>query len=39
MALEIYNGDIKGYALVPDDKEVREQKLEAYMKDLIKTNI
>ena len=39
VALEIYNGDIKGYALVPDEKEVREEKLQGYMQDLIKTNI
>jgi hypothetical protein len=39
VALEIYNGDIKGYAQVPDEKEIREEKLKGYMQDLIKTNI
>jgi hypothetical protein len=39
VALEIYNGDIKGYALVPDEKEVREAMLKGFMQDLIKTNI
>ena len=36
VALEIYNGDLKGYSFVPDDKEVREAQLQPYMKELIK---
>jgi hypothetical protein len=27
VALEIYNGDIKGYSNLPDEKEVREKHL------------
>ena len=39
LALEIYNGDLKGYALVADEKEVREQNLKIYMEDLVKSTI
>ena len=39
VALEIYNGDLKGYAKVPDEKSVRENQLKGYMQDLIKTSI
>jgi len=39
LALEIYNGDLRGYANVPDEKEVREQNLKGYMQDLVKSNI
>ena len=39
LALEIYNGDLKGYALVADEKEVREQNLKNYMEDLVKSTI
>jgi hypothetical protein len=39
VALEIYNGNLKGYALVPDEKEVREAILKHYMKDLLKTSV
>ena len=39
MALDIYNGDLKGYSLVPDEKDAREADLRDYMQDLIKTTI
>ena len=39
LALEIYNGDLRGYANVPDEKEVREKNLKGYMEDLVKSNI
>lgn len=39
MALEIFNGNLKGYAQVPDEKEIREALLKPYMKDLVKTSI
>lgn len=35
VALEIYNGELRGYANVPDEKEVREAMLKIYMKELI----
>ena len=38
-ALEIYNGEIKGFARVPDDKEAREGLLGGYMKDMIKESV
>ena len=38
-ALDIYNGDYKGFAQVPDEKEVRECLLGSFMKDLIKENV
>jgi hypothetical protein len=39
VALELFNGDLKGYAKVPDEKEVRESMLRSYMKDLLRTSI
>lgn len=39
VALEIYNGESKGFAKVPDEKEVREQQLKGYMKDMIKESV
>lgn len=39
LALEIYNGDLKGYAKVPEEKEIREAQMQSYMKDLLRTNI
>ena len=33
--MEIFNGDVKGFALLPDLKESREEKLGDYMRDLI----
>lgn len=38
-ALDIYNGEYKGFAKVPDEKEVREGLLGSFMKDLIKENV
>ncbi len=38
-ALDIYNGEYKGFAKVPDEKEVRECLLGSFMKDLIKENV
>lgn len=38
-ALDIYNGESKGFAKVPDEKEVRECLLGSFMKDLIKENV
>jgi hypothetical protein len=38
-ALEIYNGEAKGFARVPDEKEVREGLLGGYMKDMIKESV
>lgn len=39
VALEIYNGDIKGFAKVPDEKDARESMLKNYMKEMIKDSI
>ena len=39
VALEIYNGEIKGFALLPDAKERRQSFLKDYMKKLILTSI
>jgi hypothetical protein len=39
VALEIFNGDLKGYAKVPDEKEIRESILRSFMKDLLMTSI
>lgn len=39
MALEIYTGECKGYAKVPDEKDARERALQGFMKDLIKENV
>lgn len=38
-ALEIYNGELKGFALLPDEKDKREVYLKDYMKKLIMTSI
>lgn len=38
-ALEIYNGEVKGFSRVPDEKEVREGLLGGYMKDMIKESV
>ncbi|MFO0116295.1 MAG: hypothetical protein ACK521_01275 [bacterium] len=38
-ALEIYNGELKGFAMLPDEKERREAYLKDYMKKLIMTSI
>ena len=35
IAIEIYNGEIKGFAHLPDLKEMRESLLQKYMRDLI----
>ncbi len=39
VALEIYTGDSKGFAKVPDEKEKREKMLKDWMKDLIKDSV
>lgn len=39
VALEIYNGEIKGFAMLPDAKERRQKYLKDYMKQLILTQI
>lgn len=39
VALEIYNGELKGYSKVPDEKEVREKIMKPFMKDMIKDSI
>jgi hypothetical protein len=39
VSLEIFNGDLKGYSQVPDEKEVRERFLKSFMQDLIKTSV
>ena len=39
VALEIYNGEIKGFALLPDATERRRSFLKDYMKKLILTSI
>ena len=39
VALEIFNGEIKGFALLPDAKERRQSFLKDYMKKLILTSI
>ena len=39
IALEIYNGDLKGYAKIPDEKEVREAYMKTFMKELLKSSI
>lgn len=38
-ALEIYNGEVKGFSRVPDEKEVREGLLGSFMKDMIKESV
>jgi hypothetical protein len=39
VALGIYNGEAKGYAKVPDEKEIREGILKGFMKDMIKDSV
>ena len=39
VGLEIFNGDTKGYAKVPDEKEIREGMLKSFMKDMIKDSV
>lgn len=39
VGLEIYNGESKGYAKVPDEKQAREDTLKSFMKDMIKDSI
>lgn len=39
VALEIYNGDLKGLAKVADEKELREMQMKSYLKELLKTSI
>lgn len=39
VALEIYNGETKGYAKVPDEKEIREGILKPFMLDMIKDSV
>ena len=39
VALEIYNGEIKGFAMLPDEKRRRQDFLNDYMKKLILTSI
>ena len=39
VALEIYQGDLKGFAMLPDAKERRQEYLKDYMKKLIMTSI
>ena len=37
--MEIYNGESKGFAKVPDEKEIREGILKGFMKDMIKESV
>lgn len=39
VALEIYNGELKGYAQVPDEKEIREGILKGFMKDMVMDSV
>lgn len=39
VALEIYNGDLKGFAKVADEKEIREQQMKPFLKELLKSSI
>lgn len=39
VAIEIYNGYLKGYARVPDEKELRETQLRPYLQDLVKSSV
>ena len=39
VALEIYNGEAKGYAKIADEKEQREKQLKQYLKDMIKDSV
>ena len=38
-ALEIYNGEVKGFSRVPDEKEIREGLLGSFMKYMIKESV
>ena len=39
VSLEIYNGEVKGFAMLPDARERRQNFLKDYMKKLIMTSI
>jgi hypothetical protein len=39
VAVEIYNGELKGFGKVPDEKEIREGILKSFMKDMIKQGV
>ena len=39
IAIEIYNGEIKGFANLPDLKEMRENLLNVYMRELIQDQV
>jgi hypothetical protein len=39
VATEIFNGYLKGYGRVPDEKELRESQLRGYMQDLLWSSI
>ena len=39
MSLEIYNGEIKGFAMLPDARERRQSFLKDYMRKLIMQSI
>jgi hypothetical protein len=39
VALEIYNGDLKGLANVFDEKELREKQMQGYLRELLKSSI
>jgi hypothetical protein len=36
VSLDLYNGELKGYAEVPDEKEIREGMLKVYLKEIIR---
>ena len=39
VAIQIYNGDIRGFALLPAAQEERKAFMQEYMKRLLKTSI
>lgn len=39
VALEIYNGEQRGYSGVPDEKLAREKEMRPYLKNLLKDSI
>jgi hypothetical protein len=39
VCLEIYSGESKGFAKVPDEKDRRERLLKDYMKEMIKDSV
>jgi hypothetical protein len=39
VGLEIYTGDSKGFAKVPDEKDKREKLIKPYMKEMIKDSV